>query len=372
MLVKTRTFIRHEAVLCIAFLCAVVSVALTGNVADTLGFIDWRVIVLLFCLMAATCGLTESGAMTAAARRFVAGRHSKRVMGLILVMLPFFASMFVTNDVALLTFTPLAILACKAAGWESCLVRIIVLQAIAANLGGMVTPIGNPQNLFIFTTYDLTAGSFFLTLAPFCVLALAVLTLGCATFGNETSTLAINDAPKPVDKRRLMFHAVLFALSVLAVLRILPYQILLVIVVAALLAGDRRIFAKVDYPLLATFVCFFIFSGNVSNLPAAQDVLGGLMSNHPMLTSLFASQVISNVPAAVLLSSFTANWHSLLVGVDIGGLGTPIASLASLIALRLYLQTAAAKPSAFLKEFGIANVVVLALMVLLYAALYVA
>ena len=357
--------------LCIAFLCAVVSIALTGNVAETLDFIDWRVIVLLFCLMAATCGITESGAMTAVARRFVAGRHSKRVLGLILMMLPFFASMFVTNDVALLTFTPLAILVCKAAGWESSLVRVIVLQAIAANLGGMVTPIGNPQNLFIFTTYELTAGSFFLTLAPFCVLALAVLALGCASFGTETSSLAIDETPQPVDKRRLAFHAALFALAVLAVLRILPYQILLVVVVAALLVADRRIFAKVDYALLATFVCFFIFSGNMANLPAAQDVLGGLMTSHPMLTSLFASQVISNVPAAVLLSSFTGNWHSLLVGVDIGGLGTPIASLASLIALRLYMQTTSAKPGAFLKEFGIDNVIVLALMVLLYAVLYV-
>ena len=151
----------------------------------------------------------------------------------------------------------------------------------------------------------------------------------------------------------------------------LPDLVLLPIVAAALFLFDRRVFAQVDYALLATFVCFFVFSGNMANMPEMQDLLGGLMTGHPMLTSLIASQVISNVPSAVLLAGFTENWHSLLIGVDLGGLGTPIASLASLIAFRMYMHTAGASGRTFMREFAIANVVALALMTVLYALLFV-
>ena len=139
----------------------------------------------------------------------------------------------------------------------------------------------------------------------------------------------------------------------------------------ALFVFDRRVFARVDYALLATFACFFIFSGNMANMPSMQELLGSLMRDHPMLTSLVTSQIISNVPASVLLSGFTSNWHSLLIGVDLGGLGTPIASLASLIALKIYSHTEGARIIEFLKEFAIANLVTLAFMVVLYGVLFV-
>ena len=306
MLDRIITFLRDEAVLCIAFVFAVASIVLVGDVTSAPSYIDWRVIVLLFCLMASVAGLSASGVMARIARALVAGEKSKRIVCFALVMLPFFASMLVTNDVALLTFVPIAVLA-----------------------------------------------------------------LACATFGSERSRVTIKLDDSAIDVRRFALHAALFALSVLSVLRVIPYEALIIVVAAALFVFDRRIFPKVDYALLATFVCFFVFSGNMAHMPAMQDFLGSLMQGHPMLTSLVTSQVISNVPASVLLAGFTDNWHSLLIGVDLGGLGTPIASLASLIALRLYMHTEHANLATFMKEFAIANIATLALMIILYTALFV-
>jgi len=364
-------FLRSQAVLCIAFACACVSLVAAGDVSQVPGYIDWRVIALLFCLMAAVAGLQKSGLMGHVARGLVRGRHSQRTVCFMLVMLPFFASMLVTNDVALITFVPLATLALEAAGWHDRLAYVIVLQAVAANLGGMVTPVGNPQNLFIFTTYGLSAADFAAALAPFGLLALAMTGLACLRCSREVSDVRIKRVDDPVDRKRVALHGALFAVGLLAVLRILPWQAALALVAAALLIFDRQIFRRVDYGLLATFVCFFVFSGNMAHLPALGEWLSGLMASHPMLTSLLASQVVSNVPASVLLAGFTQNWHSLLIGVDLGGLGTPIASLASLIALKLYLYAPGASTGAFMKVFALVNALFLAAMVGLYAVLYV-
>lgn len=371
LLDKLIAFTRNEVVLCIAFVCAWIAIAITDDASQALSYIDWRVIGLLFCLMASVAGLKSSGVLTRVSKALVAGKRSKRLVCFALVMLPFFSSMLITNDVALLAFVPIAVLALETAGWRDSLVRVIVLQAIAANLGGMVTPVGNPQNLFIFTTYELAAGDFASTLLPFGGLALVLLALACASFGKESATVTLKIDDEAIDMKRFVLHAVLFVVSVLAVMRVIPYMIATPIVLTALFYFDRRIFAQVDYALLATFACFFVFSGSVAHVPAVREFLDGLMGEHPMLTSLVASQIISNVPSAVLLAEFTQNWHSLLVGVDLGGLGTPIASLASLIAFRLYMHTRDAKAATFLKEFAIANVVALACMTVLYVALFV-
>ncbi len=371
MLDRIITFLRDEAVLCIAFVCACASLVVAGDVSQVPTYIDWRVIALLFCLMASVAGMRASGILARVAKVLVAGERSKRLVCFALVMMPFFASMVVTNDVALLAFVPMAVLALEAAGWRDGLVRVVVLQAIAANLGGMVTPVGNPQNLFIFTTYELTMADFALALLPFGVLAFALLALACLTFGTGRATVQLAVDESAIDLKRFGLHAVLFVISVLAVMRIVEYPIALLVVAMALFVFDRRVFAQVDYALLATFACFFVFSGNMAHMPAMQDFLGGLMGDHPMLTSLVTSQVISNVPASVLLSGFTSNWHSLLIGVDLGGLGTPIASLASLIAFRLYMHTRSARASAFMKEFALANAIMLAAMAALYAVLFV-
>ena len=371
MLNRVITLLRGQAVLCIAFACACVSLLVVGDLTPVPSYIDWRVIVLLFCLMASVAGLQRSGLMGHIARGLVRGQHSQRFVCFTLVMLPFFASMLLTNDVALITFASLAALALEAAGWRDRLAYVVVLQTIAANLGGMVTPVGNPQNLFIFTSFELSAADFFFALAPFGLLALALVSLACLGCSKEVADVPLKRVEDPVDKRRVALHGTLFLLGLLTVLRILPWQVLLVVVVIALLACDRQIFRRVDYGLLATFVCFFVFSGNLAHMPALSTFLGSLMGSHPMLTSLIASQFISNVPAAVLLAGFTGNWHSLLIGVDLGGLGTPIASLASLISLKIYLSSRDATVGSFMRVFLPMNLAFLAAMVALYAVLFV-
>lgn len=371
MLSRIITFLRGQAVLCIAFLCALISIIVAGDVSQVPGYIDLRVIVLLFCLMAAVAGLQRSGLMGHIARGLVRGRHSQRFVCFTLVMLPFFASMLVTNDVALITFVGLAALALEVAGWHDRLAYVVVLQTIAANLGGMVTPVGNPQNLFIFTTFELSAADFFFALAPFGLLALVLVSIACLACSKDEADVPIKRVEDPVKKRRVVLHGTLFALGLLTVLRVLPWEALIVIVVLALLAFDREIFRRVDYGLLATFACFFIFSGNLAHMPALASFLESLMAGHPMLTSLVASQFISNVPAAVLLAGFTGNWHSLLIGVDLGGLGTPIASLASLIALKIYLYSPGTSVRSFMRVFIPMNLAFLAAMVALYALLFV-
>ena len=366
------SFLRREAVLCIAFLCAAISFAFVPfDAAQVAASIDVRVIVLLLCLMASVAGLKECGLFSWCAAKLLARGGSVRALAFILVMLPFFASMLVTNDVALIAFVPFALMALGAAGRADLMVRVVVLQAIAANLGGMVTPVGNPQNLFIYTRFGIGLVDFFAALLPFALLTFVLLAAACLALGKVPVSVRIPFDETRIAKRRFAFHLTLFALCLLCVARVLPHEALLAAVLVALLAFDRKTFKRVDYGLLGTFVCFFVFSGNIAHIPAVADFLRGLMDIHPLFTSVAASQVISNVPAAVLLAGFTDNWHSLLLGVDLGGLGTPIASLASLIAFRLYMHTPGAQAGAFMKEFAAANVAGLAAMLGLYAILFV-
>lgn len=367
------SFLRNEAVLCIAFLCALLSTAFVPFDAQAwIEYIDTSVLVLLFCLMAAVAGLKECGLFSWCAARLLACGGSVRVLAFILVMMPFFTSMLVTNDVALIAFVPFAILALGSSGHASLVPRVVVLQAVAANLGGMVTPVGNPQNLFIYAAYGVSLPDFFAALLPFAVLAFVLLSVVCLSMGKASAVARIPLDEARIAKKRFAFHLTLFMLCLFSVARILPYQALFAIVVVALLMFNRKLFARVDYGLIATFVCFFVFSGNMARIPAVSEVLGSLMDAHPLLTSVAVSQIISNVPAAVLLSGFTDNWHSLLLGVDLGGLGTPIASLASLIAFRLYMHTPDARAGVFMKEFAMANALGLIAMLALYALLFVA
>jgi Na+/H+ antiporter NhaD/arsenite permease-like protein len=261
--------------------------------------------------------------------------------------------------VALLAFVPIAVLALEAAGWRDAMARVIVLQAIAANLGGMVTPFGNPQNLFIFTTYELSAEDFFLTLAPFGLLAFVLLAIACALFGKDCADVQNKLDDASIDLRRFALHGALFIVGALAVARIVPYEAALLVVASALFVFDRSVFAGVDYALLATFVCFFIFSGNLAAIPAVRGLLTSLMDKSAFFASLAASQVISNVPSALLLSPFTDNAAAMILGTDVGGLGTIVASLASLISYKFYANSAGANSGKYLLYFTVVNVILL-------------
>lgn len=356
-------FWKREPVLCIAAVCAAASVALNPPSADYLNYIDWRVLTLLFCLMAVVAGLQECGVFAVLAQRLLAGERRMRFVTLALVLLPFFVSMLVTNDVALITFVPFAVLVLGLIGRTERLIYIVVLQTIAANLGSMATPVGNPQNLYIYANYELTAGQFFATMVPLTLISLAGLVAASLCVKPEGIRVTFSEQAAIRSPGRLGLMVGLFVLCLLSVFRVLPYPALLVVVAAGMLLFDRPLFRKVDYGLLATFFCFFLFAGNVGACTPVREVLTQIMAQNTALASGVASQVISNVPAAVLLSGFTSDWHGLLLGTNIGGLGTPIASLASLISLKAYLKSPGARLGRYLLVFTLANVVALAILV---------
>lgn len=351
-------FLRREPVLSIAFVCAVISAFFVPPSAAYLDYIDLRVLCLLFCLMAVVAGLQECGLFLVLAQRLLVGERPVRLISLTLILLPFFCSMLVTNDVALITFVPFAILVLEMVGRRDLLIPIISLQTVAANLGSMATPVGNPQNLFLYAHFSLSMGDFLSLLLPLTLISLVGLAAAGLYFGGKGwISVSFPEQVRLTSPKHLALYLVLFGLCLLSVCRILPYGILTVIVIVALLLARRQLLGQVDYMLLLTFVCFFIFSGNLGQMPAVRSALGDLLARSPLLCSAAASQVISNVPAAVLLSGLTEDWKGLLAGVDVGGLGTPVASLASLISMKFYLRSREAKPLPYFLWFTAANVV---------------
>lgn len=351
-------FLRREPVLSISFVCALVSAFFVPPSAAYLDYIDLRVLCLLFCLMAVVAGLQECGLFLVLAQRLLVGERPVRLISLTLILLPFFCSMLVTNDVALITFVPFAILVLEMVGRRDLLIPIISLQTVAANLGSMATPVGNPQNLFLYAHFSLSMGDFLSLLLPLTLISLVGLAAAGLYFGGKGwISVSFPEQVRLTSPKHLALYLVLFVLCLLSVCRILPYGILTVIVIVALLLARRQLLGQVDYMLLLTFVCFFIFSGNLGQMPAVRSALGDLLARSPLLCSAAASQVISNVPAAVLLSGLTEDWKGLLAGVDVGGLGTPVASLASLISMKFYLRSREAKPLPYFLWFTAANVV---------------
>ena len=358
-----RPFWKREPVLCIAAVCAAASMALNPPSAAYLNYIDWRVLTLLFCLMAVVAGLQECGVFAVLAQRLLAGERRMRFVTLALVLLPFFVSMLVTNDVALITFVPFAVLVLGLIGRMERLIYIVVLQTIAANLGSMATPVGNPQNLYIYANYELSAGQFFSAMAPLTIISLVGLVIASLCVKPEGIRVTFAEKAEIRSPGHLILMTLLFVLCLLSVFRVLPYPALLAVVLAGMLIFDRGLFRKVDYGLLATFFCFFLFAGNVGACGPVRETLTQIMEQNTALASGVSSQIISNVPAAVLLSGFTTDWHGLLMGTNIGGLGTPIASLASLISMKAYLKSPGARLGRYLLVFTVANVVALAILV---------
>ncbi|MBQ7229364.1 MAG: citrate transporter [Oscillospiraceae bacterium] len=366
MLTKFKSFFKAEAVLCISALCALLTMFLVPPDAEYPGYIDWKVLCLLLCLMAVVAGFQACGAFRWLTARMLRRGGSGKTLGVMLVWLPFFSAMVVTNDVALLVFVPFTLGLLSEAGCSRHAVPILVLQTVAANLGSMATPVGNPQNLYLYAAFDLGAGEFFAVMLPLTAVSLVALTIAAMPVLPKTvETPAM--AEEKLAGGKLAAYGVLFAVCLLTVFRVLHFGIMTVIVLAGIAVLDRQLLKKLDIALLATFVCFFIVSGNLGRMEAVRAFLQGLLESNTLLTAVGTSQIISNVPAAVLLSGFTDQWQSLLEGVNIGGLGTPIASLASLITLKLYLRHPGARAGEFLATFTAANV--LGLAVLLAAAM---
>ena len=363
MLTKIKNFIAKETVLFIAAVCAVLTMFLVPPDPEYIHYIDFRVLCLLLCLMAVVAGFKSVGAFQWLTYQLLSRIHSGRILSITLVLLPFFCSMLVTNDVALLVFIPFTLALLTDLGCIKNIIPIIVLQTIAANLGSMATPVGNPQNLYLYASYALSAGEFFSVTLPLTAISLVALT--AASFPALPKTLPQQDLETASisSLKKLLVFIGLFVLCLLTVFRVVNYIVTTVIIVAAFLVIDRKLLKEIDYMLLITFVCFFVVSENLGRVDAIRNFLQVLLGKDTLLTAVGASQVISNVPAAVLLSGFTDQWKQMLAGVNIGGLGTPIASLASLITLKLYMRWPNANVMKFMGIFTVANI--LGLIVLL-------
>lgn len=379
---KLKDFIKKEVVLVAALVLALLSMFVVPPDKEYISYIDFKTLSILFCLMAVMAGLQEIGIF-----RFVAQKLLQRVqkgwqLVLILVMLCFFFSMLITNDVALITFVPFTFIVLEMLGEKiekALIIPVVVLQTIAANLGSMLTPIGNPQNLYLYGKSGMGMGEFVLLLLPYAAVAFLLLTgysmyLGKKSIAGQESSIgvlgALGEQPRLNDHKAAMLrYLILFVVSLLTVARVLPYGISLGIAIVTMLLFDRELFRKIDYSLLLTFVGFFVFIGNMGRVPAFREFLQNIIDGNEVPVAVAASQVISNVPAALLLSGFTEDIEALILGTNLGGLGTLIASMASLISYKYIVKENKCGKGAYLGFFTIANVSFLMILMVLWAIL---
>lgn len=364
---KLITFCKKEVVFVIAVAVAVLSVFFVKPSAAYLTYPDYRVLALLFCLMIIVAGVKEQGVFTLMGQKLTAKAKNSRQLSMLLVLLCFFSSMLITNDVALITFVPFALELLHLSGLQDKIIKVVVLQTIAANLGSMFTPIGNPQNLYLYGLTGMGLPEFLFYMLPLTVLSLILLLVVIWVEKPLPVVTDLQEGEIRPDKKKVWIYGALFLCCLLTVVHILPWQASFVIVFAVMLWQDRGLFVKVDYCLLGTFLGFFIFVGNMQNIPAVSNLLKALLHGRELILSMLASQIISNVPAAMLLSGFTEDYKALLYGVNIGGLGTLIASLASIISYKFYAGMQEAKKGKYMAVFTAYNLVFL--MILLAAGL---
>lgn len=412
---NVREIVRKDPVLVVAIVLAIISCAAVPPDAAYAEYVDLRTIGMLFSLMTIMAGLSRLGVFRIACRHLLSAVRGPRRLALALTLLAFFSSMLITNDVALVTFVPFALLALRTLDSPRHACFTVVMMTIAANLGSMLTPIGNPQNLYLYSTSHMALTDFLLLILPYAAAALVLLVGAIAFFGripehakekaarsvdagnpasssedgsadspatcgeadnaasatdaNETPQLASDaDDPAPSPLRVLPWAA-LFVLALLSVAHILPYQAIVAVTIVVALAADRRALLHVDYALLFTFIAFFVFVGNVGRIEVVSAALAQLIDGHELAVSVIASQVLSNVPAAILLSGFTSNFAALIVGTNLGGLGTLIASMASLISYKQVALVLPREKGRYFMLFTVWNIAFLAVLAVLAAVL---
>ncbi len=360
-------FAKKNIVLMIAAVLALVSCIIVKPDAEYLGYFDFKTLTCLFCTLAVICALKNIRFFTITAKKIVKCAGNTRTLSLALVYITFIGSMFLANDMALLTFLPLGYISLSATGKEKYVAPIFIFQNIAANLGGMLTPFGNPQNLYIYTKFNIPTLEFTGIMALPFILSIILFTVCCLFIPREPLELTGGEEEK-TDPRKAVFYLILFAFAILTVFRVVPYYICLPVTFFAVLFTDKKALLNVDYPLLLTFVCFFLLAGNVSRIELVREFFGSLLERSTLLTAIGSCQVISNVPSAILLSEFTTNYKELLLGVNIGGVGTLISSLASLITFREYTSHVKGKTLSYLGLFTALNfgfLIILTLLALL-------
>ena len=381
-MIEIKTFVKKEIVLCTVIILAVISMFFVRPNAEYISYIDFRTLAILFCLMTIVASFRDIGAFDWLAEQLLNKVESLSGTVLVLVLLCFFMSMFITNDVALITFVPFALIVLGNVEQENrskWMISCVVMQTIAANLGSMLTPIGNPQNLFLYGKamqnklgHIFGIWDFIWLMLPYSIVSLALLILFVVltgifwendTFeknrGNDSSASVYS---KPQRMEYMILYGMFFVISLLAVAHRIHYIIPFILILVYSFVRNKRILLKVDYSLLGTFVGLFIFIGNLGRIPAFSSTLKSIMKGHEVITAVLASQVMSNVPTAVLLEKFTENISALIIGTNLGGLGTIIASMASLISFKYIGSERCVAKGRYLMIFTMANVFFLAVL----------
>lgn len=346
-------FIRKNPVVSIAMAAALITCFFVPPDREYLGYFDLKTLTCLFCVLAVVCAFKNINFFYILARKVIELFRNLRLAILALVYITFIGSMLIANDMALLTFLPLGYFVLHRTGKEKYMAFTFIMQNIAANLGGMLTPFGNPQNLYLYSHFSIPTGAFMQVMLPPFAIAITLITVCCLCIRPEPLTL--QGEIMHLEPKRSLLYTTLFVLAIAIVFRGIPYWIGLIVIPAVLLVADRKALAMVDYPLLLTFAAFFVFSGNLSRLEAVRSLVGSVLNRNTLLCSVLSCQCISNVPSAILLSQFTENWPALLVGVNIGGAGTLIASLASLITFREYRHHNPEKTGYYIGMFSAFN-----------------
>lgn len=360
---EIRKFIHGDPVLLVAFIAAFLSALFIHPSKRYLDYIDFRVLSLLFSMMVVVAGFQKAGVFGAIILRLLKTVHNTRTLVFVLVGACFFSSMLITNDIALITFVPLSIMILKQTEKGQLMVPMIVLQTIAANLGSMLTPLGNPQNLYLYSISNMTMGQFLRTMTV--PVSISFLLLFVVIFFVKVEVIKPHGEGFQGENGRIenpILWCGLFLICLLAVLRTIPYGIALLIVLVCVFIFQRSIFLRIDYGLLFTFIFLFIFTGNIKNMSAVSNTLFELVGGRELTVAILVSQVISNVPATMLLSRFTTNYSELLIGVNLGGLGTLIASMASVISYKVYASTSSAQTGKYLCVFTLSNLLFLGIL----------
>ena len=354
MRAKLIAFAKKNVVLEIALLAAVATSFIVPPDREYLGYFDLKTLTCLFCVLAVVCAFKNINFFYRLAHTIVKRFGNIRRCVIAVVYITFIGSMLIANDMALLTFLPLGYFVLTGTGNQRYTAITFILQNIAANLGGMLTPFGNPQNLYLYTKFEIPNGEFVSIMAlPFAI-SIFIITL-CCFFVKPTPIEFPEDSEPPMPRGRVILYSALFVLAVAIVFRGIPYWIGLIVIPAVLVFVDRKALAMVDYPLLMTFAAFFVFSGNMARIGVVRDFLSSLLDKNTLIFSILSCQFISNVPSAILLSQFTENYRALLIGVNIGGVGTLIASLASLITFREYTKNYPARTKQYIGLFLAVN-----------------
>lgn len=343
-------FAKKNTVFLIALAAAIITMFIVPPDGEYLGYFDFKTLTCLFSVLAVVCGLKNINFFYILARAIVRRFATLRLCVIAVVYITFIGSMLIANDMALLTFLPLGYFVLDVTDNRKYTAFTFIMQNIAANLGGMLTPFGNPQNLFLYTKFSIPTGEFMYIMALPFALSVVIITVCCLFVKPEKVQIPADDAPK-LPKAKTAILSVLFLFAVAIVFRGIPYWLGLIIIPLALLFIDRKALALVDYPLLFTFAAFFVFSGNMARIGVVRDFVSSLLDRNTLITSILSCQFISNVPTAILLSQFTENYKELLIGVNIGGVGTLISSLASLITFREFTKNYPARTKQYILLF---------------------